>query len=169
MSEELLQKYLGSYSVPLLKQVTDLVQRGKLGAYLQHKYPTNHEIRSDKALYEMAVELKNRFMKNSPPLDKVLFDSRIQILNEMLGVHTISFHQHGQRVKARREIRIASLFKNTPAAFLEMILVHELAHQKERNHDKAFYQLCCRMLPDYLQLEFDLRLYLIQAELNQNV
>ena len=40
------------------------------------------------------------------------------------------------------------------------IVVHELAHLKEKNHDKAFYQLCQHMEPDYLQLEFDFRLHL---------
>ncbi|MBC7680724.1 MAG: M48 family metallopeptidase, partial [Ferruginibacter sp.] len=44
--------------------------------------------------------------------------------------------------------------------FLKMITVHELAHLKERNHDKPFYQLCTYMEPDYHQLEFDVRLYL---------
>jgi len=42
-----------------------------------------------------------------------------------------------------------------------MIVVHELAHLKERNHDKAFYQLCQHMEPDYHQLEFDCRVYLL--------
>ncbi len=41
-----------------------------------------------------------------------------------------------------------------------MIVVHELAHMKERDHDKAFYQLCMHMEPEYGQLEFDLRVYL---------
>jgi predicted metal-dependent hydrolase len=45
-----------------------------------------------------------------------------------------------------------------------MIVVHELAHMKEREHDKAFYQLCAHMEPDYHQLEFDLRLYLTHLE-----
>jgi predicted metal-dependent hydrolase len=36
-----------------------------------------------------------------------------------------------------------------------------LAHLRVRDHDKAFYQLCQHMLPDYHQLEFDLRLWLI--------
>jgi len=44
-------------------------------------------------------------------------------------------------------------------------VVHELAHLKEREHDKAFYQLCQHMAPDYHQLEFDLRLYLTQLDL----
>jgi predicted metal-dependent hydrolase len=46
-----------------------------------------------------------------------------------------------------------------------MILVHELAHLKEKQHDKAFYKLCCHMLPDYHQLEFELRVYLCHREL----
>jgi predicted metal-dependent hydrolase len=51
-----------------------------------------------------------------------------------------------------------------PIEWLRMIVVHELAHTKERSHDKAFYQLCTHMEPDYHQLEFDLRLYLTHLE-----
>lgn len=47
-----------------------------------------------------------------------------------------------------------------PEAFLRMIVVHELAHMKERDHNKAFYQLCEHMEPNYHQLEFDCRVYL---------
>jgi predicted metal-dependent hydrolase len=46
-----------------------------------------------------------------------------------------------------------------------MIVVHELAHLKEHDHNKAFYQLCTYMLPDYHQLELDLRVYLTWREL----
>ncbi|HAB92673.1 MAG TPA: metal-dependent hydrolase, partial [Pseudomonas sp.] len=56
--------------------------------------------------------------------------------------------------------RIASLFRDTPPQFLQMIVVHELAHLREKDHNKAFYQLCQHMLPDYHQYEFDLRIYL---------
>jgi len=38
-----------------------------------------------------------------------------------------------------------------------MIVVHEPAHLRHGEHDKAFYQLCRHMEPDYRQLEFDLR------------
>ena len=71
----------------------------------------------------------------------------------------------GARLKASREIRIASVFRDAPADFLKMIVVHELAHMKEAEHNKAFYQLCTHMAPDYHQLEFDLRLYLTGLEL----
>ena len=70
----------------------------------------------------------------------------------------------GNKLKAKREIRVASLFKEAPAAFLRMIVVHELAHLKEREHDKAFYALCEHIEPQYHQLEFDLRLWLTARE-----
>jgi predicted metal-dependent hydrolase len=45
-----------------------------------------------------------------------------------------------------------------------MITVHELAHLKERAHDKAFYQLCTYMEPSYHQLEFEVRMYLTHLD-----
>jgi hypothetical protein len=35
--------------------------------------------------------------------------------------------------------------KNVPLEFLRMIVVHELAHLKEKDHNKAFYKLCVYM------------------------
>ena len=55
---------------------------------------------------------------------------------------------------------MAAVFKDAPAEMLQMIVVHELAHLKERAHDKAFYALCTHMQPDYHQVEFDTRLWL---------
>ena len=69
-----------------------------------------------------------------------------------LGMHTTISRVQGSRLKAKREIRIAGLFKDAPPEFLKMIAVHELAHLKERAHDKAFYQLCSYMEPGYHQL-----------------
>jgi predicted metal-dependent hydrolase len=71
----------------------------------------------------------------------------------------------GNKLKAKHEIRIGTVFRDAPAEFLRMIAVHELAHLKEKQHDKAFYKLCCWMEPQYHQYEFDTRLYLTQLEL----
>jgi predicted metal-dependent hydrolase len=46
-----------------------------------------------------------------------------------------------------------------------MIAVHELAHLRLRDHDRAFYQLCEHMEPTYHQLEFDVRVYLTHLDL----
>lgn len=45
-----------------------------------------------------------------------------------------------------------------------MIVVHELAHLKERDHDNAFYALCVHMEPHCHQLKFDVRLWLTAME-----
>ncbi len=58
------------------------------------------------------------------------------------------------------------VFKTAPLEFLRMIVAHELAHLKEKEHNKAFYKLCEHMEPDYHQLEFDLRLYLTHLDLH---
>ena len=47
-----------------------------------------------------------------------------------------------------------------PPRIVEYVIVHELAHLKERAHNKPFYALCDHMLPGYHQLEFDTRVYL---------
>ena len=103
-------------------------------------------------------------MRSAGPLAKVLYDSRLHLTHQALGTHTAVSRLQGGNLKAKREIRIASLFREAPAAFLRMIVVHELAHLKEREHDKAFYALCKHMEPDYHQLEFDVRLWLTGLE-----
>ena len=156
--------YLEGYSPAVLARVRELLTQDQLGPYLAGRYGDAHTVRNDKALFLAAVELKDRFMRNTAPLNKVLYDSKLQVLSQALGTHTKVSRVQGRRLKASREIRVASVFREAPAAFLRMILVHELAHLKEREHNKAFYQLCTHMEPDYVQLEFDLRLYLIHLE-----
>jgi len=156
--------YLEGYSPATLVRVRDLLAREQLGPYLAGRYAEAHGVRNDKALFEAALDLKDRFLKTAPPLHKVLYDPRLQLLSHALGMLTAVSRVQGSRLKASREIRVATVFREAPAAFLRMILVHELAHLKEREHSKAFYQLCTHMEPDYHQLEFDLRLYLTHRE-----
>ena len=153
-------KYLQAYPQTLQDQVRQLIERDQLGAYLNERYPGKHAVQSDKALYAYALELKQEHLRNAPSFDKVLFDNRLDLTHRALGLHTTISRVQGGKLKAKKELRVASLFKDTAPAFLKMIVVHELAHLKESDHNKAFYKLCQYMLPDYHQLEFDLRVYL---------
>jgi predicted metal-dependent hydrolase len=156
--------YLAGYPPSLLAQVQPLIDDGSLGERLARRYPEAHTVRSDGALYEHVQALKARHMRSSPPLAKVAYDSALQRIHQALGTHTTAARVQGGQLKAKREIRVAAVFKEAPAAFLQMIVVHELAHLKERAHDKAFYALCCHMAPDYHQLEFDFRLWMTLRE-----
>lgn len=115
------------------------------------------------------MEYKNRYLKKSSPLSKVVFDNKIHVVNNALGLHSYVSKVHGGKIVSKNEIRIGAVFKQAPEAFLQMIVVHELAHLKEREHNKAFYKLCQHMLPEYFQLEFDLRVYLTWQEENASV
>ncbi|MEX8496091.1 YgjP-like metallopeptidase domain-containing protein [Sphaerotilus sp.] len=157
-------KYLRGYPVDLQAQVLELVAQDKLGALLSRRHPEPHEVRTDRALYDYTQELKSRYLRSAEPIAKVLYDPKLKVIQHALGTHTTISRVQGGKLKAKREIRVASLFREAPAAFLKMIVVHELAHLKERAHDKAFYALCCHMEPDYHQLEFDLRLYLTHLD-----
>ena len=157
-------KYLQGYSANTLAQVEQLVASNSLGEWLLKRYPSGHGIRTDKALFEYVQELKQSHLRGAEPLAKVAFDSKLQVVQHALGTHTTISRVQGNKLKSKREIRIAALFKDAPPEFLKMITVHELAHLKERAHDKAFYQLCTYMEPNYLQLEFEVRMYLTHIE-----
>jgi hypothetical protein len=157
-------KYLSGYPDKLTTQVQQLLVQGRLGTMLLAKYRHTHGVRTDKALYDYVMALKNDFLRNAEPLSKVAFDSKLHVIAHALGTHTTVSRVQGSKLKAKREIRVATLFKEVPLEFLKMIAVHELAHIKEKAHDKAFYQLCTHMEPQYHQYEFDLRVYLTHMD-----
>lgn len=156
--------YLSGYPAHLLDSVRALLARGELGEVLARRYPGRHEVQTDRALYQYVAEIKQRYLKNAPQPAKVLFDNQQHPVRGTLGTNTFVARVQGGKLKTKNEIRVASLFRDAPEPFLRMIVVHELAHLKEKDHDKAFYQLCRHMEPDYHQLEFDLRVWLSWRE-----
>ena len=152
--------YLSGYSPKVIEQVRGMLARDELGAWLVEKYPRCHPYRNEKALYAYALEWKNRFMRQAPALSKVVYDPKLHVIHNALGIHRKIARVQGSKLNAKNEIRVATVFRQAPQAFLDMILVHELAHLKVAEHNRAFYQLCLHMTPDYHQLELDARLYL---------
>lgn len=157
-------KYLIHYPPSLIAQVETLVAEDRLAGYLKEKYPEAHNVANDSDLRDYVLSLKNQHMKKSPPLSKILYDHKLHVVNNALGLHNYVSRVQGGKLKTKNELRVSSVFKKTPEAFLNMIVVHELAHLKEKDHNKAFYRLCLNMLSDYHELELDMRLYLIQLE-----
>ena len=160
-------RYLKAYPTHLQEQVRQMIDQGRLGEYLARRYPDRHDVQSDRALYGYTNALRQEHMRSAPAIDKVVYDNKLDVVQKALGLHTAVSRVQGGRLKAKTEIRVASLFKEAAPEFLRMIVVHELAHLRERDHNKAFYQLCEHMLPGYHQLEFDLRLYLTWRDLGE--
>ena len=141
-----------------------MIDQNRLDKFLLAKYPKPHGIGNDKGLRDYVMDLKNNYLKKSAPLSKVVYDNKLHVIHNALGLHSYVSRVQGGKLKSKNELRISAVFKKAPEAFLNMIVVHELAHLKEKDHNKAFYQLCRHMLPDYHQLEFDLRVYLTLLE-----
>jgi len=159
-------KYLNHYPEQTKNRVRQLIQNGGLQKHILKKYPNSHSFKNDKALFSYTMKIKNEYMKKSAPLSKTIYDGKINVIHNALGTHHYISRVQGSKLKAKNEIRIASMFKSVPEEFLEMIVVHELAHFKEKEHNKAFYKLCEYMQPNYHQVEFDLRLYLTHVDIS---
>ena len=157
-------RYLAGYPAHLVTQVGACLDDGSLGERLCRRYPAPHAVRNDGALYDYVSELKASHLKNAAPLSKVAWDGKLASIHNALGTHTRVARVQGGKLRTKREIRIANLFREAPPEFLRMIVVHELAHLKEPGHDKAFYQLCSRIEPGYHQFEFDVRAWLCWVE-----
>lgn len=157
--------YLGGYPEQLQQQVRQLIQKQQLGTWLEKRYPEKHTVQSDSALFDYVTELKNRYMRNVSAISKVRYDSKLSIVHHALGLNVRKAQLQGSKIKRKHDIIIASVFREASPEFLRMIAVHELAHLKETQHDKAFYQLCEYMEPAYHQLEFDFRVFMTHREL----
>ena len=157
-------RYLAHYSQEILAQVQNLIDTDTLGERLIRKYPDTHPYTTDKSLYDYVMEIKNTHFRSSAPISKVLYDTKIRDLNSALGTHTFVSRVQGGKLKAKNEIRISHFFKKVPEPFLRMIVTHELAHLKEKDHNKAFYSLCTHVEAEYHQLEFEVRLYLTYVD-----
>ena len=129
--------YINHYPKQLQEQIELLIQKNKLGEYLLSKYPKKHDIMTDKALYAYAMDFKNEYLKKHQ-ISKVMYDGKINDISKALGTHTFVSRVQGGKLKAKNIIKIATMFKDVPLDFLEMIVVHELAHFKEKSTINRF-------------------------------
>ena len=159
-----IQKYLGNYPPTVIHQAQSLLDNDNLADFLLQRHPTTHSIYNDGDLREFVLALKNQHMKKSSPLSKIIYDTKIHVVHNALGLHSYVSRKQGGKLKAKNELRVSAIFKKSSEALLHMIVVHELAHLKEKEHNKAFYRLCLHMLPEYHQLELEMRLMLVQME-----
>src|SRR5688572_4153758 len=102
-------KYLAGYPQHVQARVHELIAQGRLGAMLVDKYREPHAVRSDSQLYDYVQALKERHMRTSVPLGKVIYDGKLQVMKQALGTHTAISRVQGGRLQASREVGIRSL------------------------------------------------------------
>lgn len=160
--------YFLHYSEEVQAQVTQLIEHKKLGTFFKSRYPEPHQIKNDKLLYEYVEGLRQQYLKNTPRVSQAKFEKRHNMVVNALGTHTFKTTRHGHKHKTSHQIHIATQLKHAPEAILRALVVHELAHFKEKDHNKAFYKLCQHMEPSYHQLELELRLFILMCETEGN-
>ena len=123
-------RFLGGYPPNVLDQVRAAMTAAPRGPHIPRRSPDRHPTQPDRALYDFPAEIKQEYLRGAPPLHKVGYDARLDTAQHALGLHTAISRVQGGKLKAKKEIRVASLFKEAPPEFLRMIVVHELAHLK---------------------------------------
>lgn len=121
-----LLKYLTGYPDDTVNQVQQVIEEGRLAELLTNRYPKTHDVRTDSALYQYTQQLKSTYLGKTQPLNKVGYDSKIKVIQHALGQHHYISRVQGGKLKTANEIKIASVFRSAPEAFLKMIVVHEL-------------------------------------------
>lgn len=86
-----------------------MIASGKFVPWFEKRYSDRHQIKSERALYEYAMAIKNRYMKKAAPISKVVYDKKIHAVNNALGLHSVISRNHGGKLKSKNEIRIARI------------------------------------------------------------
>ena len=152
--------YLAGFPDQLRRRLQELHAEGVLLERLRQRYPGTHQVHNNAALRAYVQDIKRTYLRSSQPLGKVRYSDKIGALHNALGLHTYAVRVQGRNLKRKNELRVSSVFKELPPEFLRMVVVHELAHLRHKDHDKAFYRLCEHMEPDYHQHDRDVRLWL---------
>ena len=93
--------YLAGYPPHVLEKVRALIEQGRLGTMLGDKYGQLHSVRSNAQLFDYVQALKERHLRKSVPLGKVVYDGKLQVMKHALGTHTAVSRVQGDRLKAR--------------------------------------------------------------------
>src|ERR1044072_7867134 len=101
-------KYLTGYPPALHEKVRKLIADAQLGPYLAERYPNTHDVQTDRALYAYCADLKREHLRSAEQIDKVTYDSKLDVVRHALGLHTSISRVQGGKLKAKKELLIAS-------------------------------------------------------------
>ena len=95
-------KYLSGCSPTVTDQVQRLIDNNILTDVLLKKYPTRHDIKTDKALYSYVMDLKNQYLRQSGRISKVVYDDKLDVLHQALGLHFSCVESAGRQAEIKK-------------------------------------------------------------------
>ncbi len=145
ISQNAIDDFVRSKAAWIEKKVRacEAAQKSREEAYylLGRRYP-----REGKRDEELAALYKTKAKEIVPPLVEH-YAGRMQLYPTR-----VSFRNNKTRwgsCSAKDALSFNIQLAQTPLAFIEYVVVHELAHIRHKNHSKAFWNLVETYLPDY--------------------
>ena len=95
-------------------------------------------------------------------------DSLLMIIKESAQKIPMSYNKitikkmaasHG-RCSSQKDMSFSNRLSHYPKEFIDMVVAHEMAHLKELNHSKAFYETLKSLCPNYAEIQKKYQHYL---------
>jgi hypothetical protein len=81
-------------------RVREAMAQARVGPMLAERYGQAHAVRTDRQLYDYVQDLKDRHLRQSVPLAKVVFDGKLQVARHALGTHSAISRVQGGKLKS---------------------------------------------------------------------
>lgn len=100
---------------------------------------------------------------------KHLIEERVSYYAQLMGVTYNRITMRNQKTRwgscsSQGNLNFNNRLLFVPEELLDYVVVHELAHRKEMNHSRAFWNVVGTYLPDYKERRAKLREYHIDAD-----
>lgn len=135
---------------------------------LDHSAPIRVELKEDKAFFTLP---QNREELLRQVMDawyrwaaKSLFEERVRFWSERMHVSCNTVFVRNQKTRwgscsRRQNLSLNMRIIMAPLEVVDYVVIHELAHLKEMNHSKKFWQAVEEFCPDYKRLRSWLKKY----------
>jgi len=142
------------------------VQKGELFWFQGKQYPLSISEKSSQAvrLYGNRIILSKEYLQDGrvvieswyKTMARLLLPLRVDTLAAQHGLKPTSIRITSARTRwgscsAKGALNFSWRLIMAPPEVMDYVIVHELAHLRQRNHSKAFWTEVERMLPDYRQ------------------
>ncbi len=107
---------------------------------------------------------KETFYEDIKPIFKDYIETRLRYFENVMGIKThylLSIKKvksiYGSNSKSSHKITINSFLIHFSKDIIDSIIIHELAHDFQRNHSSMFYEIVYKYCPNYDYLQHKLK------------
>ncbi|MDD3420501.1 MAG: SprT family zinc-dependent metalloprotease [Candidatus Gastranaerophilales bacterium] len=143
----------------LIKKNITSIKEGKIII----KFPLDEDITTQKNQEKIRKSITEAFRieaKEYLPLRTELLAKRHGLKYKDLTIKNLT--SRWGSCSGRNNINLNLHLIRLPYELIDYVILHELAHTKEKNHSKKFWDFLCKMMPDAIELNKKLKFYKIE-------